>query len=238
MSAGLLCHMLDFASKNSLLKSLGPEDLRRLSTYAEYVELRFSQMIYEMDDPVTWVYFPEFGLLWILTVMHSGEAIETSIVGREGGMGLIEAVGGRTMFSRVIVQAPGRALRVRGRDCRAVFEASSQMRKAVLQQTELLLAESRQAIACRSLYTLSQRFCRWMLECQDASGLDVLPLTQEFLSTMLGVTRTSVTAVARDAQTRNLISYNRGSIMITDREGLEGGSCECRAFLQRLRRAL
>ena len=34
--------------------------------------------------------------------MISGDAIETSIVGREGGVGFIEALGSETMFSRVI----------------------------------------------------------------------------------------------------------------------------------------
>jgi CRP-like cAMP-binding protein len=231
--------MPDIAAGNALLRSLLPGDLKRLTNHGEFVDLALSQVLYEMDDPVTWVYFPEIGLLSIISVMNSGDAIETSIVGREGGVGFIEAVGGRTMFSRVLVQVPGRAFRVRDHHYRAAFDASPTMRRAVQQQAELLLAESRQAIACHSLHRISQRFNRWMLECQDLSGgLDVLPLKQEFLAVMLGVTRTSVTAVATAAQESGLIKYTRGSIRIVDREGLERGACECRAFLQRLRRAL
>ena len=231
--------MPDIVAGNLLLRSLLPEDLERLRLRGEIVDLRLSQVLYEMDDPITWVYFPEVGLLSIITVMISGEAIETSIVGSEGGVGFIEATGGGTMFSRVIVQVPGRAFRVQERYYRAAFDASSAMRRAVQCQTELLLAESRQAIACHSIHKLSQRFNRWMLECQDLSGgMDVMPLRQEFLAVMLGVTRTSVTGVARKAQQEGLIRYSRGSIRILDREGLERGACECRASLQQLRHAL
>ena len=231
--------MVDILSRNALLRSLLPEDLKRLLLRGGFVDLRLGQVLYEMEDPVTWVYFPEVGLLSIITVMISGEAIETSIVGSEGGVGFIEAIGGGTMFSRVIVQVPGRAFRVQERHYRAAFDASGPMRRAVQRHTELLLAESRQAIACHSLHKLDQRFNRWMLECQDLSGgMDVLPLRQEFLAVMLGVTRTSVTGVARKAQEKGLIRYSRGSIRILDREGLERGACECRASLQSMSHAL
>jgi CRP-like cAMP-binding protein len=231
--------MPDMTVKNALLRSLVPEDLNRLSSHGDFVDLTLSETIYEANAPVVDVYFPEFGLLSVISVMNSGAAIETSIVGREGGVGFIEAVGGGTMFSRIIVQVPGRAFRVAAQHYREAFDTSPAMRKAVHQQTELLLAESRQAIACHSLHNVGQRFNRWILECQDLSGgLDNLPLTQEFLSVMLGVSRTSVSPIAVAAQRQGLIEYRRASIKIIDREGLERGACECRAFLQRLRRAL
>jgi CRP-like cAMP-binding protein len=231
--------MPDKARKNALLTALAPADLARLLLDGEFVDLILAETIYEMEDPVTWVYFPEVGLLSVISVMKSGAAIETSIVGREGGVGFIEAVGGRKMFSRVIVQAPGRALRVPAKKYRDAFDASGAMRTAVQRQAELLLAESRQAIACHSLHNVGQRFNRWMLECHDLSGgLDDLPLTQAFLAVMLGVTRASVSPIAVAAQKQGLIEYKRASIKIIDREGLERGACECRAFLQRLRREL
>ena len=44
---------------------------------------------------------------------------------------------------------------------------------------------------------------------------------------MLGVQRTSVTAVARAFQTGGLIHYRRGHITILDNPELERKSCEC-----------
>jgi CRP-like cAMP-binding protein len=231
--------MADIAPRNALLRSLLADDLERIRPHMQLVNLGLGEVIYEMEDPVTWVYFPEVGLLSLITVMMSGSAIETSIVGREGGVGFIEALGSETMFSRVIVQVPGKAFRVHRRHYGEAFDSSAAMRRAVHRQTELLQAEGRQAIACHGLHGVEQRFKRWMLECQDlAGGQSTLPLKQEFLAVMLGVSRPSVSVVAVLAQDEGLIRYSRGSIEILDRDGLERGACECRATLQHLRRKL
>ncbi len=82
--------MADIASENALLRSLLPGDLDRLRPHLQAVELRSGDVLYEMEDKVGWVYFPGVGLLSVITVMASGAAIETSIVGREGGVGFVE----------------------------------------------------------------------------------------------------------------------------------------------------
>ena len=231
--------MAKFAPDNALLRSLSTTDLEQLQPHLQLFDLKTGTTLYEMEDPVDWVYLPETGLLSLIIVMVSGAAIETSIVGREGGVGFIEALGSGRVFNRAIVQVPGKAYRVHVEPYRKAFEASASMRGAVHQQIELLQAESRQAIACHGLHKVQPRFNRWLLECQDlAGGLTVMPLKQEFLAVMLGVSRTTVTRIALDAQKRGLLRYARGSIEILDREGLERGACECRASLQHLRREL
>ena len=222
---------------NALLRSLSADDMNRLWPHLQLFTLRTGAVLYEMEDPIDWVYLPELGLLSVITVMASGAAIETSIVGREGGVGFIEALGSRKNFSRVIVQVPGKAFRLHAGQYREAFEASAAMRQAVHCQIELLQAESRQAIACHGLHKVEQRFNRWMLECQDlAGGMKTLPLKQEFLAVMLGVSRTTVTNIALAAQKRGLIRYVRGVVEIIDRQGLEDGACECRQTVQHLRR--
>lgn len=228
-----------FSPANVLLRALSDSDLDLLRPHLEHVDLRTGDALYEMEDPVDWVYLPEVGLLSLITVMVSGAALETSIVGREGGVGFIEALGSGTMFSRVIVQIPGQAYRVRVQHYRDAFESSVSMRKAVHCRVELLQAESRQAIACHGLHKVKQRFNRWLLECSDLAGApEIMPLKQEFLAVMLGVSRTAVTRIAQAAQSQGLIRYARGSVEILDREGLERGACECRASVQHLRREL
>jgi CRP-like cAMP-binding protein len=224
---------------NALLRSLSPADLSLLGPHLELIELRLGATLYEMEDQVEWVHLPEVGLLSLITVLASGAALETSIVGREGGVGFIEALGSGVMFSRVIVQIPGKAYRVRAAAYRGAFESSIPMRRAVHCQMELLQAESRQAIACHGLHNVEARFSRWLLECQDLSGVvGFMPLKQEFLAVMLGVSRTAITRIALAAQDRGLIQYTRGQVNILDRQGLENGACECRASVQHLRQVL
>jgi CRP-like cAMP-binding protein len=227
------------APDNALLRSLSKTDLEKLEPHLQLVDLKTGATLYEMEDPVQWIYLPEVGLLSLIMVMASGEPIETSIVGREGGVGFVEALGSGRIYSRVIVQVPGKAYRLHAGPYREAFESSATMRKAVHQQIELLQAEARQAIACHGLHKVHPRFNRWLLECQDlAGGMKVMPLKQEFLAVMLGVSRTTVTRIALEAQKRGLLKYVRGSVEILDREGLERGACECRASVQHLRREL
>jgi Mn-dependent DtxR family transcriptional regulator len=44
---------------------------------------------------------------------------------------------------------------------------------------------------------------------------------------MLGVRRTSVTAVARTLQEAGMVKYRRGKIEVLDVEGLRESACEC-----------
>lgn len=58
-------------------------------------------------------------------------------------------------------------------------------------------------------------------------------MTQDFLGMMLGVRRSAITVAAGALQKAGLIRYERGSITVTDRAGLEGASCECYGAVRR-----
>jgi CRP-like cAMP-binding protein len=72
----------------------------------------------------------------------------------------------------------------------------------------------------------------------DRIGGDEMPMTHEFLASMLGIRRTGVTAIARELQRAGLIRYRHGRLAIADRTALEAAACECyridRAHLGRL----
>ncbi|MDB5465481.1 MAG: transcriptional regulator, Crp/Fnr family, partial [Phenylobacterium sp.] len=93
--------------------------------------------------------------------------------------------------------------------------------------------QSAQSTACNTLHSAEQRLCRWLLLTQDRLRSEVVPLTQEHLAIMLGVQRTTVTAVASQLQGRGAISYVRGKITIRDRPDLLRGACECYEAIQR-----
>jgi Mn-dependent DtxR family transcriptional regulator len=56
---------------------------------------------------------------------------------------------------------------------------------------------------------------------------DTFPLTHEFLATMLGVRRSSVSEILQPLARQGLIRNGRGQVTILDRPGLENLSCEC-----------
>jgi CRP-like cAMP-binding protein len=104
----------------------------------------------------------------------------------------------------------------------------------VAKHGDALFAHSAQSVACNALHSVEQRFCRWLLSCHDRIDLDTVSLTQEFLADMLGVQRTTVTAVARSLQAKGMIRYRRGIVDILDRPGLEAISCECYDAVRRM----
>ena len=226
-------------TNNRLLLSLADSDFERLMESARAVDFVGGEVLYKAETTLGMVWFPETGLISIMSVMLSGDMIETSVVGREGAVGFIEASGGGRVFSRAVIQLPGRFLCVPAATYRAAFADSASLRKVVQDHIELLVTEARQAMACIALHTVGQRLAWWLLEAQDRIGGSAnLPLTQEFLAVMLAVRRPTVTGHARKLQAEGLISYARGRIAVLDRPGLERRACECYATTQHFRRII
>jgi CRP-like cAMP-binding protein len=82
------------------------------------------------------------------------------------------------------------------------------------------------------------RFARWLLITHDRVQGDEFNLTQEFLSSMLGVHRPSVSLVAGMFQQAGLIKYSRGRMTVLDRVKREETACECYAAMRRLYKVL
>ncbi len=91
----------------------------------------------------------------------------------------------------------------------------------------VILFQAQQSAACHAIHSVEARLCRWLLLSQDIIGSEHVTLTQEFLSHMLGVQRTSVSLSAHALQKSGLIKYSRGKIKIIDRKGIEECACEC-----------
>ena len=73
----------------------------------------------------------------------------------------------------------------------------------------------------------------WLLMTQDRIGSSDLLATQESISRMLGVRRSSVTAAASGLHRQELIAYSRGRIEILNRRRLRGVSCSCYGIIKR-----
>jgi CRP-like cAMP-binding protein len=163
----------------------------------------------------------------VLTTMTDGSTIEVGMVGMEGMVGVSALLGGVTSAQQVIMQIAGSALRMNAALCKSVFDESEPVRSVMLRFTDALLNLGAQTAACNRLHSVEQRCARWLLMSSDRTQSDMLPLTQEFLSSMLGVRRAGVTETAGELQRSGLIRYHHGQITIVDREGLEATACEC-----------
>ena len=212
---------------NVLLATLPADDFTLLEPHLTPMSLNLNDVLQEQGRPVEHVYFPSGGMLSMLAILDGGDAIEIAAIGREGAVGAKLGVGPAISFARTIVPLPGKALRISA----DIFQEAVAKRVAIAnlaaRANEILVANVQQAAACNALHGIESRLARWLLHARDRFDSDTLPLTQEFLSEMLGVRRSTVTLAARVLQGSGLVRYRRGKIQIVDRERLSATSCEC-----------
>lgn len=214
-------------SPNHFLASLAPEDFELLRPDLETVELRRDDRLAEAGHRLAFVHLPLNSILSIITVMRNGEQVESRTVGRESGYGLLQALGVPRSHERMLCQVAGAAVRIPVQTLSAAALRRPGLLRAIAAHAQVTQIQTSQTLACNALHSVGPRLARWLLMTQDRLGGDVLPLTQEHLSVMLGVQRTTVTAVAQELQAQGVIGYSRGRITVHSRRGLMARSCEC-----------
>jgi CRP-like cAMP-binding protein len=212
---------------NKLLSSLPRDQMDLLAPYMTTKQLAQGLVLLEAGEEFDQVYFPHSGMLSLLVVMHDGKAIEVATVGREGVVGAMAGLGLYRSLVRVVVQLPMAVTRIAASQFRKAVDNNDAVRGLCIHYNEVLLLQARVTAACNAVHPVESRFCRWLLQSADRAESDTVQLTQEFLSEMLGVRRTSVTEVASNIQRLGAITYTRGVIQIVDRKALEGLACEC-----------
>jgi CRP-like cAMP-binding protein len=221
-------------SGNRLLDALPVPDRERLraSLVRESVEIK--QPLMESGREIRNIYFPLTAVTSLLTLMEDGASVEIATVGNEGMVGAPVFLGAESLGSRDLaqVQVPGEVLRLDARAFREEARDGRVFRSVVERYVQAYLRQVSQQVACNGLHSVEERCSRWILLTHDRVGEDEFPLTQEFLSQMLGVRRASVTVAAGMLRNAGFIRFDRGRVRILDRRGLEEASCECYGIIR------
>ena len=213
--------------RNLLLRRLEPGVYGRIMREMEPLDLPNKQVLWPRGAPIRSVYFPRSAVISLVLPSGDERTIEAATVGKEGVVGVPIALGVESTTMIAMSQVAGTALRLAAGTFREFLRENSEFRSAVLAYAHTLLELTAQSIACNQGHELSERCARWLLMTHDRVGEAVFVLTQEFLATMLGVRRASVTVAAGMLQHAGLIRYSRGRVEVLDREGLERAACEC-----------
>jgi CRP-like cAMP-binding protein len=116
---------------------------------------------------------------------------------------------------------------------RELLPSAPQLRYGLERFSVVLGLQMAQTAGCNRLHDVEQRLARWLLMAQDRVNSASLPITHDFLATMLGTDRPSVSLAAGVLQKAGVIEYSRGSVKILNRAELERISCECYGVIQR-----
>ena len=213
--------------RNYLLRALVAADRQGILSHLTEISLERGQILFEPGDPVEQVYFPSNAVLSIVTVMGDGRAVESSTVGHESATPLLWALSNVPSKSRIFAQIGGAAIRMPAAVLRTRAAEIPTLMTLLHRHAASLSFQAEQGVACNILHEAPARLARWLLMTQDRTGNRALPLTQEYMSVMTGVQRTTISAVANQLRSAGLIRFSRGNVEILDRTSLEAVACEC-----------
>jgi CRP-like cAMP-binding protein len=219
---------------NRLLGALRRRELDLLAPHMRKVELPRDTMLFDCGEDVTTTHLPcHATMISLLVVSREGQEVEVANVGREGAIGGIVSAGFKPAYGRAVVRVPGLAFCIPTARLEDAKGQSPALADLFARYADVLLAQMMQSTACNALHGVEQRYCRWLLSAHDRAGEAPIRLTQETLAQMMGVQRTTVTAVARALQDDGLIATGRGRIEVLDRPALERRACECHDAVER-----
>jgi CRP-like cAMP-binding protein len=218
--------------RNDILHALLTSEYQHLSPRLEQVHLKRGEIIYQADQRIDHVYFPETAVVAMIDTVEGGGTVEVGIIGHEGMVGINIFLGCLVTPDKAIVQISGSAMRMKTSDLRKELRFGSPLQRLLLRYTQALLAIISQSVACSQHHTVGQRLARWLLTMHDHAESNEFEMPHKSIAAMLGVRREGVTEEAGKLQAAGLIAYRRAHIQILDEAGLKKKSCECYRFIR------
>jgi CRP-like cAMP-binding protein len=217
---------------NKVLLAAPDNEFDLLRADLTYVNLPSHLSLHEPAQDIEFLYFPNRGMVSQVVVTKDGRTVEVGVVGKEGYTGSGLATGLSRSSVREIIQIAGDGFRMMGNALERILRSAPQLRMLMNRHTGIQGMQVAQTAACNRLHDIQQRLSRWLLMTQDRVGSGTLPITHDFIATMMGTDRTTVSLAASVMQKNGIIEYVRGAVKIVNRRKLEKSSCECYGVIQ------
>lgn len=217
--------MPDKQFRNTLLSHLDGETIGRLQL--RRVELPVRHELERPGTGIAHIFFIEEGIGSMTTRFEDGTQVETSMFGYESAVGVSALMGTKHSLNAIFMQLAGHGYASPIRAARQEFQRAGRFQEIALRYVQAQLTLSTQNAACNAVHSHEQRLARWLLICFDRARQDHLEMAQDFVSQMLGSTRSTVSIAASGFKAKGLIDYSRGAIRILNTKGLESEACEC-----------
>jgi CRP-like cAMP-binding protein len=218
--------------KNKILLMIPRTEYQLVQPYLEPFQFHHHAILHEPAQKLEFAYFPNQGLLSLLVATEDGKTVEVAMVGNEGVAGVASAVGLTISTLRQLVQISGEGFRIRVEALQTCLESTPLFQMALSRYAVVQGMQIAQTAACNRLHDAGERLARWLLMAADRVHSSSLPITHDFLATMLGTDRPSISLAAKLLQKNKIIQYRRGAIEVLSRKKLENSACECYHVIQ------
>lgn len=212
---------------NHLLADLPNEEFDTLITECELVQLAYTEVLTNRDDPIDYVYFPIDSIISLVAPIEESRGMEVTMIGNEGMLGITLMLGVNNAPFSALVQKAGSAIRITAPSFLNILEDSSTLKENLNRYLCVSFSQLVQAAICNRFHFVEERLARLLLMIRDRAHSKSFYITQDLLARMLGVRRVGVTKAALALQHKNLIGYTRGYVVIHDIDGLEDEACAC-----------
>jgi CRP-like cAMP-binding protein len=222
------------AVRNKVLLATPDNEYVLIRPYLKHIDLPDHLSLHEPTQKIEFVYFPNQGMVSQVVVTKDGRTVEVGVVGNEGYVGAGLAAGLSRSSVREIIQIAGDGFRLMGNTLELILRSAPKLQVILNRHTGLQGMQVAQTAACNRLHDIQQRLSRWLLMTQDRVGSGMLPITHDFIATMMGTDRSTVSLAASVLQKKGIIEYMRGAVKIVNRRKLEKSACECYSVIQQL----
>jgi CRP-like cAMP-binding protein len=219
---------------NKVLLATPQNEFELMRADLTHIDLPSHLSLHEPTEDIEFLYFPNRGMVSQVVVTKDGQTVEVGVVGKEGYVGAGLVVGLTRSSVREVIQIAGDGFRMMGNAIDRILRSAPQLQMILSRHTGLQAMQVAQTAACNRLHDIQQRLSRWLLMTQDRVGSGMLPITHDFIATMMGTDRTTVSLAAAVMQKDRIIDYVRGAVKIVNRRKLERSACECYDVIQQL----
>jgi CRP-like cAMP-binding protein len=185
----------------------------------EAVDLPVRKQLENRNKTIEYAYFIESGFASVVA-NGTGRSIEVGLIGREGMSGLAVVMGSDRTPHDTFMQVGGDGQRISSAKLRSAMAQSPALHRFFLRYAHAFMVQTAQTALANGRSKIEERLARWLLMAQDRLDGEVVPLTHEFLSVMLGVRRPGVTVALDLLEKDGLIRAKRGAVAILNRTGL------------------
>jgi CRP-like cAMP-binding protein len=214
------------AVRNTILSNLGLADFARLRPYLQSVALKERAVLEVPEKHIEYIYFIETGLVSLRTRV-ARNALETAMVGRGGVVGALIALDNDVSIHHSIVLVAGHAFRIRADDLHRVMSEQPLIREQLLLFVHVLMTLGSLIALCGVRHKLEQRLASWLFAASDVLDRNILPITHNHLSNILGLPRAGVTRSLVRFRDEGLIQTIRGVVQVRERRLLMEKACDC-----------
>lgn len=217
---------------NTILLSIPDDEFAAIRPHLQYMELPHHLTLHLPKRKLEYAYFLNSGMVSLVVTTKKAESVEVGVVGNEGFTPLQIAAGLRRNPHLAVVQIGGDGFRVNVAILLKLLPETPRLEILLNRYAAIHGLQVAQTAGCNRLHDLEQRLSRWLLLTQDRVGSGRLRITHDFLATMLGTDRPSVSLAAAGLQRKRIIEYTHGSVRILNRKKLETSACECYGIIQ------